>query len=549
MMEIAVKTDWTVGDLIDYQQEGSLRVNHEYQRGLRWATSQNQMFIDSIFRGYSIPAFYFHKTTATRSKNTFYDIVDGQQRINAINSFSEGAFVLLNPNDEVGFKFPAFMKNAPCDWGGKRFSELPDSLQKKLKNHNIVVYEMTTDSENSIRDLFIRLQGGTPLTPQDKRDSWPGNFTEFVLTTGGKSGVDRWYGHRLFTEVAKVSSESRRRQLVAQIFMLYWTVQKENKFCDIKSSNIDEFYHSQVDFDVHTSEAENFLRVCQKLYEAFQGKPKLVGHYLIHLFLLVNHLSKEYTREWEHHLAGKWHEFESRRNQAAEDVKNNRENEFNRYYYRYGHLTQTQADIASSIRQRHSFFVTEMLELLSPKKLDPKRSFSNLERQTVFFRDMEICQWCRMNGSSRRVSWDECDIHHVVPYRAGGLTEIHNAALVHRECHPKSSSDEQKFRDWWNQERVAPADPDVRKARRNTKRISPPDETKIKFSFGEQVYSGKFLDGKIVLSVNGKEKRCSSLSDASREITGTSRNGWRDWYFCLPGGSMWILADDWRKEQ
>ncbi len=548
-MQIAVKTDWTVGDLIDYQQEGSLRVNHEYQRGLRWTASQNQMFIDSIFRGYSIPAFYFHKTTATRSKNIFFDIVDGQQRINAINSFSEGAFVLPNPTDEAGFKFPAFMKNAPCPWGGKRFPELPEPLQENLKNHNIVVYEITTDSENSIRDLFIRLQGGTPLTPQDKRDSWPGYFTEFVLTTGGKSGVERWYGHPLFTEVAKVSSESRRRQLVAQIFMLYWTVQKENKFCDIKSSNIDEFYHSQVDFDDRTSEAENFLSVCQKLYEAFHGKPKLVGHYLIHLFLLVNHLSKEYTRDWEHHLAGKWHEFESRRQQAAENVKNNRESGLNRYYYRYGHLTQTQADIASSIRQRHAFFVEEMLELLSPRKLDTKRSFTDIERQTVFFRDMEICQWCRMKGSSRRVSWDECDIHHVVPYAQGGLTEIYNAVLVHRECHPKSPADTKEFLDWRTQAGATSADLDVRRPRRGSKRIQPPDGTKVRFSFGEKVCFGEFLDGKVALSVNGEEKHCNSLSDASREITGTSRNGWRDWYFCLPGNDLWILADDWRKEQ
>ena len=107
-MEITVNSEWTVGDLIDYEKEGSLRVNHEYQRGLRWSNSQKQMFIDSIFRGYSIPAFYFHKTKATRSGNVFYDIVDGQQRINAVKSFGEGAFSLLDPSDDAGFKFSQF---------------------------------------------------------------------------------------------------------------------------------------------------------------------------------------------------------------------------------------------------------------------------------------------------------------------------------------------------------------------------------------------------------------------------------------------------------
>ena len=548
-MEIVVNSDLTVGDLIDLEQEGSLRVNHEYQRGQRWTTSQKQMFIDSIFRGYSIPAFYFHKTTAVRSGNVFFDIVDGQQRIDAIKSFSENAFELLNPNDDMSFKFPIFMKNVSCSWGGKRFNELSDNLQDQLKQHNIVAYEIITENENSIRDLFIRLQGGTPLTPQDKRDSWPGNFTEFVLTIGGKSKIDRWYGLPLFTEVAKVSSEIRRRQLAAQIFMLYWTIQKESRFCDIKSSNIDEFYHSQVDFDENSKDAKNFLAICNRLYEAFQGKPKLVGHYLIHLFLLVNNLSKEYARGWEHQLAIKWQEFESRRKQAAEDVKNNRENELNRYYYRYGQLTQTRSDNASTIRQRHAFFVEEMLNLLAPRKLDAKRAFSDLERQAVFFRDMEICQWCRMNGASRRVSWDECEIHHVVPYAQGGETEIHNAALVHRECHPKSSEDVRKFNEWWGQSESTPSDASSPKSYQAAKHTQPPDGTKLKFSYANKVHEGEYWNGKIILTLNGEERSCSSLSDASRVITGTARNGWRDWYFCLSGQDHWILADDWRKEQ
>ena len=447
-----IKTNiWTVGDLIEYEKENSLRVNHEYQRGLRWTNFQKQLFIDSIFRGYSIPAFYFHKTIAARSQNKFYDIVDGQQRIDAIKSFSEGAFKLLDPTGDIGFKFPNFMKDNSCPWGGKRYEELPANLQKQLEDQEIVVYEIKTENQNSIRDLFIRLQAGTPLTPQDKRDSWPGHFTEFVLRVGGKSGVDRWYGNPLFTEIAKVSNESKRRQLAAQIFMLYWNIQKENKFCDLKSANIDEFYHSHVDFDNDSKEARAFLSTCNKLHGLFEGKPKLVGHYLIHLFLFVNQLMEEYVSGWESQLATKWHEFDSRRQQAAKDIKEDRVGEFNRYYYRYGQRTQTQSDNATTIRLRHVFFVEEMLELLNPKKLDEKRVLSNFERQTVFFRDEGICQWSRMKGHPRRVLWNEAEIHHVIPHSKGGKTDIRNSALVHPDCHPKSEQDVDEFCDWWQQ--------------------------------------------------------------------------------------------------
>lgn len=144
-MEIKVETEWTVGDLIDYERDNVLRVNQEYQRGLRWTEMQKRMFIDSIFRSYSIPAFYFHKkqTSTRKIQNTHFDIVDGQQRINAIFSYSEDAFSLLDPSTDTGFRFPSFVKDYPCEWGGKRFGELSKDLQDQLKNHRIVVYEIT----------------------------------------------------------------------------------------------------------------------------------------------------------------------------------------------------------------------------------------------------------------------------------------------------------------------------------------------------------------------------------------------------------------------
>ena len=101
-METKVEIQLTIGHLIEFEREHILRVNHEYQRGLRWTEMQKCMFIDSIFRGYSIPAFYFHKkqTSTVPFQNTHFDIVDGQQRIDAIYSFSEGAFSLLDPSED-----------------------------------------------------------------------------------------------------------------------------------------------------------------------------------------------------------------------------------------------------------------------------------------------------------------------------------------------------------------------------------------------------------------------------------------------------------------
>ena len=549
VVEVETDKDWTVGRLIELDKESSLRVNPEYQRGLRWKSFQKKMFIDSILRGYSIPAFYLHKTVTQYSGNTFWDIVDGQQRIDAIKSYCEDAFELLDPSDDAEFRFPNFAKDTSCEWGGSRFSDLSDELQKKLREHKVVVFEITTENDNSIRDLFIRLQGGVPLTSQDKRDSWPGNFTDFVLVAGGKSGKDRWYGWPLFLEIAKMSNESRRRQFVAQAFMLFWMVRNEKRFCDIKSLNIDEFYHSQVDFDEKSEDAKQFKRVCDKLAGVFRGKPRLVGHYLIHLILFADLLIKEYAPGWENELTAKLHEFDICRNKAAEEMKNHGDSELRLFYLNYGRLTQTQSDNASTIRQRHAFFVDEMLKLLDPKMLDPQRSFSDLQRQIVFFRDKEICQWCRMNGNNNRVSWDECDIHHVEPHAVGGKTHLRNAALVHRNCHPKGEENVPRFRDWWDEVGLSVRDESAARQRKQKDRKLPPDGTMAKFEFGDMMYLGEFQDRKLALTGDQIGAVFSSLSAASVELTGTSRNGWRDWYLRLPGQESWILADDWRSQK
>lgn len=451
-MEVKINIKRTVGELIELHQKNFLHVNSEYQRGLRWTDKQKIMFIDSIFRGYSIPAFYFHRRKESVGEDITinYDIVDGQQRIDALYSFCEGEFATFNPTCNSDFYFPSFFNDEPCEWGGKKYSELSTDLMKTFRNHPVVVYEIDTDNKNKIRDLFIRLQGGTPLTPQDKRDIWPGNFTEFVLNVGGKARVKKWVGHPLFTKVSRTSDESRRRHLVAQAFMLYWSIKKDMKFCDIKSRNLDYFYHSQVGFDRNSRDVQRFMKICDKLYEHIEYPPKLVGHHLLHLILLTDALMNEYVPEsWESKLSTSLHKFAERCAAARDAEKNRIESQWLEYHEEYGRWSQTQSDIAYNIRRRYVFFSEIMLDLIDPKKIDEKCQFSEFEKMIVFFRDKELCQHCQVNRVPHKVPWDTAEIHHVAPYETGSKACIKNAALVHKDCLPKTEHEVDQFREWF----------------------------------------------------------------------------------------------------
>lgn len=63
--------------------------------------------------------------------------------------------------------------------------------------------KIETHDENQARDLFVRLQAGMPLNSQEKRDAWPGQFTDFVLRLGGKADIARYPGHDFFNDVMR----------------------------------------------------------------------------------------------------------------------------------------------------------------------------------------------------------------------------------------------------------------------------------------------------------------------------------------------------------
>jgi hypothetical protein len=73
----------------------------------------------------------------------------------------------------------------------------------------------------------------------------------------------------------------------------------------------------------------------------------------------------------------------------------------------------------------------------------------------------------------------------------------------------------------------------------------PPDGSHCRFTYAGSEYSATIVNHDIVIS--GIEGRHRSFSAASKAVSGTSRNGWKDWYV-QEQGRGWVLADDWRRE-
>lgn len=530
----------SISDLLQLKKHEMLKVNPEYQRAAVWSDSQQKKLIDSVMRGYPLPLIYLHHriNMIANMRSEGLEIIDGQQRINALYKFGESGLKLFDPvKDDKAAKFPSFIKNSPCPWSGLDFLGLSEDLRNHFLDTEIFIIKITTDVDDEARDLFIRLQAGLPLNAQEKRDAWPGGFTELVLRFGGKSEIARYPGHDFFRKLVKRNSIDRGdiRQLCAQICMLYFEKASQGNWIDIGTQQVDDYYYRNLGFNINDPQVARLSKVLDhavRLY-ASQTAPKLQGYEAIHIVLLLDSLRDEYETSWESRFMTAYDSFK----EQTAVAKKARDGE---YWFEYGSLTQTQSAQARTIQRRHAFFTEKMLANLQPKLLDQTRLFGKVEREIVYYRDRKRCAVC-----GAEIRWEDLEIHHVEEHQIGGQTVIENAVAVHADHHPKGQK-AIEFHAQWLASRVSVS---TQPLTGNPQTLPlnkqlPPSETKCRFTYFEIENSGQIVEGQIVLDTIAET--FNSFSAASRAVSGTSRNGWLDWEILLPDSDYWILADSWR---
>ena len=132
----------TIEALVNWREKGFMTANPEYQRGEVWNLGQKRRLIDSIFRDYQLPIIYLHdiKRVEFGMVQERLEIIDGQQRINALHQYWKGGFPLYQVDDSAA-KLPAFLHDTdkhPCPWGGKDFDGLPEECKTELLESNFL---------------------------------------------------------------------------------------------------------------------------------------------------------------------------------------------------------------------------------------------------------------------------------------------------------------------------------------------------------------------------------------------------------------------------
>lgn len=407
-MELS-KKPWALPTIC--KMEKSIDPEPDYQRPPVWSRKQKQLLMDTILRNYDIPKFYWRAVIRDDGKK--YEVIDGQQRLRAIWEFASDEYPLGKDIDSIDGH----------EIAGLKYSELPDEVMEIFDTYSIDVVVVTdaqsADHEEEVRDMFLRLQNGTTLKAQEKRNARSGSMRDFVKEIAAHP----------FFERCKFSNTRFTYDLVAAQTIL---IELDGGPTNVKDADLNRMYEDEIGFDRDGQKAKKVRKTYDFLAKAFPEKtPELERYNVINLYCLASLLIDGYVwQDLAAPLADWFIKFES--NRRANDALQDEERDWSLVEYK--RLTSYSTDAEESIGARLKM-IEERFFLANPdiELIDPLRSFSHEQRVAIYRRDKGHCQ-LRLRCNGEKVSWDNWHADHIKPHVKGGKTTVSNGQIACPAC-------------------------------------------------------------------------------------------------------------------
>lgn len=265
-----------IRDMIEKREAINLRP--EYQRRLRWSNAQKSKLIESLLLNIPVPPVFFYESDAAR-----YEVMDGQQRLNAIRDFFAGDFGLSS-----------LKVLQPLN--GLRYTKCPPRIKRTLDRATIsaIVLLMESEAEQpqqgnfSITDIrrlvFDRLNtGGRKLNAQEIRNALnPGPLNHTLIECSRFKLFTEVFGIPPYTEDDEEDYyENPRRQknsLYAsmrdcELVLRFVALCDENNIRGSMKSMLDRAMEIELNDNQASSLRDRFCSRFEFLYTLFDKKP------------------------------------------------------------------------------------------------------------------------------------------------------------------------------------------------------------------------------------------------------------------------------------
>jgi len=177
---------FTVTDLYNWYRSGELFLQPKFQRRKIWKPIAKSYLIDTILRGLPMPKIYYRMQVNSSTVKSVREIVDGQQRLDAIFNYIEGQFPIRKSHGEAG---------------GKRFGDLDPDMQGRILYYDVAADLLLGADDAQVLQVFARINSySLVLNAQEKRNAkYFGLFKELVYRLG-TSHVSFWTQRRILSD-------------------------------------------------------------------------------------------------------------------------------------------------------------------------------------------------------------------------------------------------------------------------------------------------------------------------------------------------------------
>lgn len=385
----------------------------DYQRPPVWIRKQKQLLIDTILRDYDIPKVYFRRLSEN-SKFKF-EVIDGQQRLRAIWEFKEGEYSIAKDAKPIDGTHIA----------GQKYDDLNEDLRIRFDSYpiDVVIVEdsnLDGSTDDEVLDMFLRLQSGTKLKAQEKRNAMKSDLRDFVKKLAQ---------HKFFTSCNFKNKRFAYDHVAAQLIC----IEDEGGPANVRDRELNLLYEKYHKFDEKCALASKVKRTLNFLYKTFpENDPPLLERYnVIALYCICSSLIDNFsTKEVDKLLRAWFIKFEGQRRLNDELEEEHRD----KYLVEYRRRISQSTDSKESIRSRVEFLQRRFfLEYPDLTLRDSRRSFTHEQRLAIYLRDEGRCQIAK-KCSGTELPWKMWHADHIIPHADGGKTTVANGQVACPDC-------------------------------------------------------------------------------------------------------------------
>ena len=257
-----------------------VNIRPEYQRRLRWSYKQKSLLVESLLLNVPVPpVFFFENDLAS------YEVMDGQQRLNAIKEFLSGDFRLRG-------------LTVLSSLNGRTYSKLPPRVRRGLDRASVSAIVLLQESQGKLkragtnkhyelrRFVFERLNtGGKRLSAQEIRNAvYGGLFNNMIVRLSRDEVFTRVWGIPPYTksdpndyyeEKARQNNSLYRKMDDCQLVLRFFALDNDEHIRGSMRAMLDRCMERNIDFsqEQFVAEAERYLSRLHFADKLFDGRP------------------------------------------------------------------------------------------------------------------------------------------------------------------------------------------------------------------------------------------------------------------------------------